>query len=109
MLLFFTLSGLWQLYPKSAARPSGAPLLSTIHTGRPLKTETLSTLSSPALRGFVVLMALSLILNVALGLALALRSIHRRTAAWSLFAGAAIPAAMVVFVVWRTAQALPGN
>lgn len=107
LLLFFTLSGLWQMHPKTLGSFELAGHLSTIHTGRGLKAATLSTLSSPALRALIVAMAVSLVLNVMLGLALAFRSPHRRTAFWSLFAGTVAPATLVVLVVWRTARTLP--
>ncbi|MFZ5493744.1 MAG: hypothetical protein ACOZE5_00215 [Verrucomicrobiota bacterium] len=52
-------------------------------------------------------MAASLVRNVMLGLMLAFRSPDRRTAFWSLFAGAVAPAVLVVLVLWRVAQSLP--
>ena len=105
MLVFFTLSGLWQMqHPHGLNGSWAGGYLSTIHTGHRLKSETVPTLSSPTLRGFIVLMALSLLLNVALGLMLAWRSPHRHAAAWSVFAGATSPAALVILPLWRAAQ-----
>ena len=110
MLVFFTLSGLWQMqHPVGKGGAWLAVQLSTIHTGRSLKADVLPSLSSPALRVLVVAMAVSLVVNVMLGLALAFRSSHRRVAAWSLFAGAVAPATLVIFVLWRAAQNLPGH
>jgi hypothetical protein len=104
LLVYFAVSGLWQM---AGAKSLALALLSSIHTGRGLKLGNPSTLSSPALRWFAAVMALSLVLNIALGVVMAFRFGQRRAALWSLFAGAATPAAVVVVTLWRAAAALP--
>lgn len=107
LLVFFAITGLAQMFP--AKSPGLASMLmSSIHTGRGLKTGEVPSLSSPGMRVLVATMALSLILNIALGLTLAFRSAHRRVAAWSLFAGAAVPSTLVVLVLCQAARTLPG-
>jgi len=104
LLVFFAGSGLWQLqrahHPRTRSedKVSALAVLSTLHTGRPLKNNV--TLTSAPLTGLASLAALSLVLNVLLGIVLAFRFGHGRPAFWCLFAGAAVPAGLVL---WRFA------
>lgn len=94
MLLFFTISGIWQTF---GFRSEFLTRLSTIHTSRALKDG--SGLSSGLLRIFVLMMALSFIATVVLGIVIALRTGRNRKAAfWCLAAGVIIP---LLFVVLR--------
>ena len=94
MLLFFTISGIWQTF---GFRSEFLMRLSTIHTSRALKDG--SGLSSGLLRIFVLMMALSFIATVVLGIVIALRTGRNRKAAfWCLAAGVIIP---LLFVVLR--------
>lgn len=106
LLVFFAVSGLWQAFPARTPDMTQV-LLSSIHTGRGLKTGEVPNLSSPGMRWLVAAMAVSLILNIGLGLVLAFRSALRRTAAWSFLAGAVAPATLVVLVLWRAARFWP--
>lgn len=100
LLVFFALSGIWQVF---GARSASLALLSSLHTGRALKAGELTTLSSTPFRVLAALMAASLVLNIGLGLVMAFRFGHSRPAAWSLVAGFVLPAVCVVVVLWRAA------
>ena len=96
MLVFFAVSGIWQRFGlgyaiKSVPKQiqSALALLSTIHTGRGLKDG--ANLSSPWMTAVVIAMALSLVVTVVLGVALAFRFGHKRTAVLCLLGGAVIP------------------
>jgi len=96
LLLFFALSGIWQ---RLGAQYSGGQsttlvqraisLLSTIHTGRGLKSG--ETLSSPAMSVMAMAMAVSLIMTILLGVILAFRFGHQKVAVLCLLAGTLIP------------------
>ena len=68
MLLFFAVSGVWQIL---GADVGFLKKLSTIHTGDQLKDG--SELSSVPLRIFVVFMAVSFVITTILGVIMALR------------------------------------
>lgn len=70
-------------------------LLSTLHTGRPLKLG--ANLSSPYMSGVIVLMAGSLIFTLLLGVAMAFRLGHRRAASVCLIIGVVVP---LILIVW---------
>ncbi len=109
LILFFTLSGIWQTLGLHTAGPyplRGLPAflsrLSTIHTSRGLKAATLSNLSSPLLRIYVLIMAAGLLLTITLGIILALRTPRYRTPALVCLAlGTAMPLALVVGAILR--------
>ena len=92
LLLFFAISGIWQMC--GVTSPTLA-WLSTIHTSRMLKLG--GTLTSPGLKFFVMLMAVSFILTTVLGVVMALKfGTNRRTAIYCLAAGIAIPLAAIL-------------
>lgn len=100
LILFFAVSGAWQLFgahqfSDGYRPPAGVALLSTLHTGRGLKSEP-STLSSPAMRFMVVAMAAALAVTILLGIVLAFRFEHRLAALGCLAGGIAVPVALVL-------------
>ena len=99
MLLFFAISGIWQTYALAPDYQHAKALawLSTIHTSHPLKAGTLSSL---ALRGFVLVMAVSFIVTTILGIVMAVRfGKSRRAAFCCLAAGVLFPLAIVLITV----------
>lgn len=111
LLVFFALSGLWQMYalrkPPATDRSPVVALLSSVHTGRGLKQGNPSTLSTPIMLTLVAAMAVSLVANIVLGIVMAFRFGHRRAAWWCLFAGAAIPILCVILALRHAAHILP--
>lgn len=105
LLLFFTVSGIWQTFSwDSPGRGNGPNLLSylsTIHTGHGLKAGSIQTLSSPLMKWLVVAMAVSLIFTIVLGIIMAFRFGHRRAATLCLLAGFAVPAGLVALALWK--------
>lgn len=98
LLVFFAVSGIWQLFRwqwGNGPMASWLAHLSTIHTGHGFKGGTLS-FSSPMMTVLIVVMAFSLILTIALGIVMAFRYGRRRTVLWCLFVGTAIPLALVL-------------
>ena len=91
MLLFFTISGIWQTIGITS------PLLrrlSSIHTGAHWKDG--SDLTSFPLRVFVIIMAVSFLLTIILGIIMALKyGRSRKTAFYCLALGVVIPAVFV--------------
>jgi hypothetical protein len=81
MLLFFAISGIWQTYAPLPAYQHSAvrAWLSTIHTSHGLKA---GTLSSPALRDFVLVMAASFIVTTILGVVMSVKYSRSRRAAY---------------------------
>ena len=100
MLLFFAVSGLWQLFGLHAAKGDSSKALalaSTIHTGRGLKTSGLASLNSPLLHWFTVAMALGFIATTILGVIMALRfGKSRRATIVCLSFGFLFPLALVL-------------
>jgi len=98
MLLFFAVSGIWQTYaPYSYQHSKALAWLSTIHTSHGLKN---GNLSSPILRGFVLVMAASFIVSILLGIVMALTfGRSRRAACCCLAFGALFP----LVVIWIAA------
>jgi hypothetical protein len=76
-------------------------LLSTLHTGRSLKTagDSVSTLSSPWMQAFAVAMALALVGTIVLGVIMAFRFGHRSSALWCLAMGVVVPLAIVLLTL----------
>ena len=81
LLLFFTLSGIWQTL---GLRTPVLERLSTIHTTRPLKNG--SELSGPVLRFFVIVMAVSFLVTTLLGVVMAVKYGRNRKAAYACLA-----------------------
>ncbi|MDR0533829.1 MAG: hypothetical protein LBH01_07735 [Verrucomicrobiales bacterium] len=105
MLLFFAVSGIWQVFRwndhRSAEGPSILGYLSTIHTGSAFKNPNLpvQTLSSAAMHWFVVLMSVVFIFTIILGIVMACKTGRRKTALLCLLAGLAVPIGLVLFAV----------
>lgn len=95
MLLFFAISGIWQIF---GFQNSGfLQTLSTIHTSHRLKSGT--HLSNPVLVGFILLMALSFIVTTILGVVMALKFGRNRKAAFTcLAAGVLCP--LILVLLW---------
>jgi hypothetical protein len=96
LLFFFAFSGIWQRFgahyvQREIPRPleRAIMLLSTVHTGRGLKSG--ENLSSPALNAMAIAMAASLIITIVLGVILAFRFGHKKVAVLCLLAGAFVP------------------
>jgi hypothetical protein len=100
MLLFFAVSGLWQSFGLQYYKGDESrtlALATTIHTGRGLKANEPSTLSSPGLHWFVVAMAVGFILTTVLGVVMALRfGKSRRAAIACLLVGLLLPLGLVL-------------
>ncbi len=94
MLLFFAVSGIWQMFLK----PGGSGILgrlSTIHTSHGLKSGT--DLTSPWMIVFVLLMSLSFIVTTILGVVMALKfGRSRRAASYCLAFGGVFPVVLVL-------------
>ena len=104
LLLFYAVSGFWQVFGWQWSKnydERGLALASTVHTGRGLKGGDISTLSSDPMRWFAAAMAVCLVVMVVTGLVLALRSAKSRTAAWAIAAGFVIPLAFVLFTYYH--------
>src|SRR5690242_15516039 len=81
MLLFFTITGIWQTLGIRRAGVLG--MLSTAHLSSQMKSGF--TLSSPVLRGFIIAMALGFIVSTILGIVMALtQGTNRRKAFYCL-------------------------
>lgn len=76
-------------------------LLSTIHTGGHLKMGTPSTLSSIYLNWFVVAMSVCFIGTIVLGIVMAFRFGHRKTATLCLIGGVVVPALLIGFAFMK--------
>jgi len=86
MLLFFAISGIWQTLD---IRSPALTALSTIHTSGGLKLH--GSLSSPWMKSFVILAAISFTFTVILGIILAFRYGRFRPAIFCLVVGLAVP------------------
>jgi len=99
MLLFFAVSGIWQTFgwqwTKEGRIAGILTYLSTIHTGRGLKAK-IQTLSSPLMEWLIVLMAIALIFTIILGIVMAFKFGHRKTAIFCLLGGFIVPVALVI-------------
>lgn len=98
MLVFFSISGIWQVYGLQwADNHKLLKLFSTIHMGHNVKTSPGDlTFTSPYLEFFVVLMAASLLLNIALGVIMAFRFGRGTLALSSLAAGVLVPLILIL-------------
>ncbi|HXS67216.1 MAG TPA: hypothetical protein VN761_00135 [Candidatus Polarisedimenticolia bacterium] len=88
MLLLFALTGIWQTIGIGGARWMQA--LSSIHTSHGLKNG--GGLSTPLLRGFILVMAIAFIITIILGIIMALnQGRNRRKACYCLAFGIIFP------------------
>jgi len=99
MLVFFSVSGIWQVYGiQWADQNKLLRLLSTIHMGHNLHSKDPHpfTLTSPYLEFFVAVMAASLVLNIILGVVMAFRFGRGTLALASLAAGVLVPVVIIL-------------
>jgi len=104
LLIFYAVSGFWQVFGwqwSTSRDDQSLALASTIHTGRGLKGGEISTLSSGPLRWFAAAMAVCLVAMVITGLVLAFRSAKTKLAAWAVLAGLIIPSAFVLLAYYH--------
>jgi hypothetical protein len=97
MLLFFAISGIWQMFGMDYT--DSHPVLSrltTIHTARGLKGGPPTNLSSPMLKAYVLAMAFGLIVTTIIGVIMAFRfGQSRRTTFYCLVFGCLFPLVLV--------------
>jgi hypothetical protein len=100
MLVFFSISGLWQVYGLQWVNgPNILTYLSTIHMGHNLffKDPTKAySFSSPYLEFFVALMAASLVISILLGVIMAFKFGRGTLALASLAAGVLVPLILII-------------
>jgi hypothetical protein len=98
MVVFFCVSGTWQVFGLQWGDNARVlKLLSTIHMGQNVKPGPNSfTFNSIWLEYFVVLMAASLIVTIILGVVLAFRYGRGTLALASLFGGILVPVVLIV-------------
>lgn len=97
MLLFFTVSGIWQTL---GIHSSFLQWLSAIHTSARFKNG--HEPGSPALRLFVIIMAVSFAVSIVLGVIMAFRfGRSRKAAGYCLALGVIIPSVLVLLRVFR--------
>ena len=100
MLIFFSVSGIWQVYGLQWVNgPNILTYLSTIHMGHQIffKDPTKAySLSSPYLEFFVVLMAVSLVISIILGVIMAFKFGRGTLALASLAGGVLIPLILII-------------
>ncbi len=100
MLIFFSISGIWQVYGLQWVNgPNILTYLSSIHMGHNLffKDPTKAyTFTSPYLEFFVVLMAASLVLNILFGVIMAFKFGRGTLALASMAAGTFIPLILII-------------
>lgn len=93
MLLLFAFTGIWQTLGIRGTKVMS--MLSSIHTSHGLKDGT--TLTSPLMRYFVVLMAIAFILTTILGILMAVNyGRNRRVAYYCLAFGIVFPLALIL-------------
>ncbi|HEV3270923.1 MAG TPA: hypothetical protein VGZ93_01960 [Candidatus Methylacidiphilales bacterium] len=100
MLLFFSISGIWQVYGLQwVSGPNILTYLSTIHMGHNLFFKDPAkaySFTSPYLEFFVVLMAASLVISIILGVVMAFKFGRGTLALVCLAAGALIPLILII-------------
>jgi hypothetical protein len=100
MLIFFCVSGIWQVYGLQWVNgPNILTYLSTIHMGHQLyfKDPTKAySFSSPYLEFFVALMAVSLVLSIVLGVIMAFKFGRGTLALASLAGGVLLPLILII-------------
>jgi hypothetical protein len=104
MLLFFAISGIWQVLgwqdTRDAAgkRTASAQFfheLSTAHTGHAFHSGKGDSLTSPYLQGFVIAMAVGLAASIILGTILAFKYGRGMLALLSLLGGVLVPLGLI--------------
>ena len=107
MLVFFSVSGVWQVYGFQWVNgPNILTYLSTIHMGHQLffKDPTKAyTFSSPYLEFLVVLMAVSLVLSILLGVVMAFKYGRGTLALASLAGGVLVPLILIILFAHKIA------
>jgi hypothetical protein len=98
LIIFFAISGLWQTFGWTWNNHWMAQL-SSIHTGHGTKMGP--NLSSPYMHWLVVAMALALVFTIVLGVFMAFRLGHKRTAIWCLFGGIVAPVTLALLALCR--------
>lgn len=101
MIVFFAISGLWQMFNLGASKKNengsvALAYLSTIHTGHTPKS---GTLSSPYMEWFVIAMSVCLVLTIMLGVVMAFRFGRKSTTLWCLLAGIFTPILIVLLTL----------
>ena len=97
MLLFFAISGIWQMLHIQSQL---LDRLSTIHTSQALKDG--GGLNSDFMTIFVLVMAASFILSTVLGVVMAFKyGRSRRAACYCLAIGVSIPLVLILFAILR--------
>ncbi len=99
MLVFFSISGIWQVYGVQwGDNEKVLRLLSTIHMGHNLRSKDPNafTLTSPYLEFFVALMATSLLISIVLGVILAFKFGRGTLAMASLAGGVLVPLIIIL-------------
>lgn len=74
-------------------------LLSTLHTGRGLKSQAPNDLSSPAMKVIIVAMAASLLITMILGVVMAFRFGRGRVVMVCLLGGVIVPVILVALAL----------
>jgi hypothetical protein len=98
MLLFFAVSGIWQVLRLNDKIPA-LKFLSAIHTGSMHKGSGFQP-NSPFLEVFVVLMSLGLVVSLITGIVMAFRFGQSKTAFVALATGILLPL-VIIFVFGR--------
>ena len=100
LLIFFSLSGIWQMLGLQSTGKGGKPgvlaYLSTLHTGSHLRASGGATLASPVFEGLDIVAALVLIATVILGVVLAFKFGRGRDALICLGIGIVVPVLLVL-------------
>lgn len=100
ILVFMTISGIWQTFrlqdvPKGQP-PSFLGVLSSIHTSSMSK---LGTLSSSWMKGFIILASVSFLLTLVLGIIMAFRYGRGKIVLISLISGIAVPLILILLAL----------
>jgi hypothetical protein len=99
LLVFFSVSGIWQVYGLQWADQNKLlRLLSTIHMGHNLRSKDPNafTFTSPYLEFFVAIMAASLIISILLGVIMAFKFGRGTLALASLAGGVLVPLILII-------------
>jgi hypothetical protein len=100
MLVFFSISGLWQVYGLQWVNgPNWFTYLSTIHMGHQLYFKDPAkayTFSSPYLEFFVAVMAASLVISIILGVIMAFKFGRGTLALANLAGGVFVPLILII-------------
>jgi hypothetical protein len=101
MLIFMSVSGIWQTFGLQHGRKgkldTALAYLSTIHTSWGLKGG--GGLTSPAMKYFVVITAVSFLVTIVLGIVMAFRYGRGRIVVLSLLSGIAVPLVLALLAL----------